>query len=207
MTTDPPVSRHGGRRPGAGRKPGQGPYGEATVAMRIPVSQAEALRHWLQRRKDFASDRPPRLGSQLDWVGSAALEPAAAPRPLCLSRVPAGFPSPADDYVEARIDLNDHLVKHPAATFFLRVKGHSMTGAGIFDNDLVIVDRSLEPVHGAVVIAVIDGELTVKRLALLPDGAVELRPEHPDFPVLRIGEFQDLNIWGVVTDVIHSVRP
>lgn len=128
-------------------------------------------------------------------------------RPLFLSRVRAGFPSPADDYVEERIDLNDHLVKHPAATFFLRVKGHSMTGAGIFDNDLVVVDRSLEPVDRAVVIAVIDGELTVKRLALLSDGGVELRPEHPDFPIIRLNEFQDLTIWGVVTDVIHSVRP
>ena len=82
-----------------------------------------------------------------------------------------------------------------------------MTGAGIFDNDLVIVDRSQHPANGAVVIAVLDGELTVKRLALLTNGEVELRPEYPDFPVIRISEFQDLNIWGVVTDVVHSVRP
>lgn len=203
----PSKPSRGGRRPGAGRKPGQGPYGEATVAMRIPVSQAEGLRHWLRNPRGSASEPHLRLESRLEWMGSAALDPAIAPRPLFLSRVPAGFPSPADDYVEERIDLNDHLVKHPAATFFLRIKGHSMTGAGIFDNDLVIVDRSLEPVHGAVVIAVVDGDLTVKRLALLPDGSVELRPENPDFPILRLSEFQELNIWGVVTDVIHSVRP
>ena len=82
-----------------------------------------------------------------------------------------------------------------------------MTGAGIFDNDLVVVDRSLDPVNGSVIIAVVDGELTVKRLALLPGGEVELRPENPEFPVIRLSEFQELNIWGVVTDVIHSLRP
>jgi DNA polymerase V len=148
------------------------------------------------------------LAPALDrWLAAPALQPPPQTRPLFLSPVRAGFPSPADDYVEERIDLNEHLVKHPAATFFLRVKGHSMIGAGIFDHDLVVVDRSLAPVHGAVVIAVIDGELTVKRLALLPGGGVELRPENPEFPVLRLREFQELNIWGVVTDVIHSVRP
>ncbi len=203
-----PPSSHGGRRPGAGRKPGYGPYGEATVPLRVPASQVETLRAWLEQQKPGATPGSHRACSvTLEWVGPAALEPPPLARPLFLSRVRAGFPSPADDYVEERIDLNDHLVKHPAATFFLRVKGHSMTGAGIFDNDLVVVDRSLEPVDGAVVIAVIDGELTVKRLALLSDGGVELRPEHSDFPVIRVSEFQDLAIWGVVTDVIHSVRP
>lgn len=205
--SDSSKTGHGGRRPGAGRKPGRGPYGEATVALRIPVSQVATLRTWLDARKGRLDSAPLPLGDTLAWVGAAALAPAPVPRPLFLSRIPAGFPSPADDYVEDCIDLNDHLVKHPAATFFLRVRGHSMTGAGIFDNDLVVVDRSLEPVSGAVVIAVLDGELTVKRLARLPDGAVELRPEHPDFAVIRLTEWHELNIWGVVTDVIHSVRP
>jgi DNA polymerase V len=143
----------------------------------------------------------------VEWIGRAALAPATLARPLFLSRVAAGFPSPADDYVEEGIDLNAHLIQHPAATFFLRVQGDSMIGAGIFDRDLLVVDRSLDPVSGAVVIAVLDGDLTVKRLALLPGGGVELRPENPEFPVLRLGEGQELNIWGVVTHVIHSVRP
>ena len=203
--TAPPS--HGGRRPGAGRKPGYGPFGEATVPIRVPASQAETVRAWLDRQKQRPSHRAAADAGAVEWVGPAALEPATLARPLFLSRVRAGFPSPADDYVEERIDLNAHLVKHPAATFFLRVKGHSMTGAGIFDHDLVVVDRSLDPVNGAVVIAVIDGELTVKRLALLLGGEVELRPENPEFPVIRLNEFQELSIWGVVTDVIHSVRP
>ena len=197
----------GGYRPGAGRKPGAGPFGEATVTMRIPISLADSLRGWLATRKRDNQAPSIRLGNTVEWVGPAAQEPSALFRPLFLSNVPAGFPSPADDYVEERIDLNAHLIKHPSATFFLRVKGHSMTGSGIFDNDLVVVDRSLDPVDGSVIIAVVDGELTVKRLALLPGGEVELRPENPEFPTIRLSEFQELNIWGVVTDVIHSVRP
>ena len=111
----------GGRRPGAGRKPGHGPDGEPTVAMRIPVSQAEAQQVWLQSRTRVVDSGPVGPGSTLEWVGEADLTPPPNPRPLFLSRIPAGFPSPADDYVEARIDLNTHLVKHPAATFFLQV--------------------------------------------------------------------------------------
>lgn len=140
-------------------------------------------------------------------AGHAPLQPLPKPRPLCLSPVLAGFPSPAEDHAGKSIDLNEQLIKHPAATFFMRIKGHSMNGAGIFDNDLVVVDRSLKPVNQSVVIAVIDGEFTIKRLALLQGGGIELRPENPDYPVIRLREFQELDIWGVVTDVIHSVRP
>lgn len=86
--------------------------------------------------------------------------------PVFLGRLPAGFPSPADDYIEGKLDLNRHLIKHPAATFFVRVTGNSMTGAGIHSGDLLIVDRSLEPTDGHVVVAVLDGELTVKRLQM-----------------------------------------
>ena len=168
--------RHGGNRQGSGRKHGQGPFGEATVAMRVPASQVEVLRAWLETRKKDHQDLAPGTGKYLDWIGPADLEPDSQTRPLFISKVPAGFPSPADDYVEERVDLNAHLIKHPSATFFLRVKGESMTGAGIFDNDLVIVDRSLDPMSGSVVIAVIDGELTIKRLVLIPGGEVELRP-------------------------------
>lgn len=136
-----------------------------------------------------------------------AAAPSSSPVqcPLYLERIQAGFPSPADDYIERHIDLNTHLVRHPAATFFLRVQGDSMTGAGIFDNDLLVVDRALAPNHNAIVIAVLDGELTVKRLALLAGGAVELRPENPAYPVVRLTEGQELHIWGVVAHVIHSL--
>ena len=125
-------------------------------------------------------------------------------RPLFTSRVQAGFPSPADDYMEGMLDLNKHLVKNPAATFFIRVTGESMKGAGIFPDDLLIVDRSLEPESGNVIIAVLDGELTVKRL-WRHNGKVELRAENPDFPTIRLAGTMELDIWGVVKHVIHSV--
>ncbi len=126
------------------------------------------------------------------------------PLPLFASRVPAGFPSPADDYVDQRLDLNTHLVEHPAATFFTRVSGHSMRGAGIHDGDLLIVDRALEPQDGRIVIAAVNGELTVKRLRLRKSGTW-LVPEHPDYRPLKITEGLDCVIWGVVTRVIHAL--
>ena len=127
------------------------------------------------------------------------------PRPLLLSRVPAGFPSPAEDYVEGSLDLNEHLVAHREATFFMRVQGHSMTGAGIQDGDLLVVDRSLEAGHGDIVVAVVDGELTVKRL-WRRGGRVRLLAENPAFAPIELKDGQELAVWGVVTSVIHRVR-
>jgi DNA polymerase V len=121
------------------------------------------------------------------------------------SRIPAGFPSPADDALDDTIDLNVHLVRHPAATFFLRVQGESMTGAGIQDGDLVIVDRAQEPRSGSVVVAAIDGELTLKYLQRdETTQAVWLQSAHPDYPPRPISEEMDFVIWGVVIHVIHS---
>ena len=117
---------------------------------------------------------------------------------------PAGFPSPADDHLDAAIDLNQQYVKNPSATFFVRVQGHSMIGAGIHDNDMLVVDRSLEAQNGAIVIAVVNGELTVKRL-LLNDGSLFLMPENPDYEPIEIKGFMDFHIWGVVAHVIHSL--
>ena len=126
------------------------------------------------------------------------------PRPLFLSGVSAGFPSPADDYLDRKLDLNEHLVRNPAATFFVRVAGDSMTGAGINDNDILVVDRSLEPCNGSIVIAVVNGELTVKRL-LKNKNSCRLAAENPDYPDLEIDEETPLEIWGVVTYAIHSL--
>jgi DNA polymerase V len=125
-------------------------------------------------------------------------------RPLFLVPVPAGFPSPADDYLEGALDLNEYLVKHKAATFFWRVTGDSMIGAGIHSGDLLIVDRSLEPRDGNVIIAVLDGELTVKRIEI-HDGKLFLVPENKDYPLIPITEEQSFQVWGVVTHVIHSL--
>lgn len=121
-------------------------------------------------------------------------------------QVAAGFPSPADDYLKAEtpLDLNEHLIKHPAATFFVRVRGDSMTGCGIFPDDILIVDRSLEPAHRKVVIAVVNGELTVKRLHQA-GGKVMLMPENAGYQPIVIEDEMELEIWGVVTCVIHPV--
>jgi DNA polymerase V len=134
-----------------------------------------------------------------------AAAPARRPLPLFASRIPAGFPSPADDYVESRLDLNELLVQRQEATYFLRVKGDSMQGAGIHSGDLIVVDRSIEAQDGSVVVAEVDGALTIKRLRL-GNGAPELHPDNPAYPVIRFKEGQELRIWGVVTSSVHTVR-
>ena len=124
--------------------------------------------------------------------------------PIFLGRLPAGFPSPADDYLEGKLDLNRHLIKHPAATFFVRVTGDSMIGAGIHSGDLLVVDRSLEPADKNVVVAVLDGELTVKRL-FKQNGILRLLPENLNYQPIEITPQQTIEIWGVVTSVIHAL--
>jgi DNA polymerase V len=119
-------------------------------------------------------------------------------------RVAAGFPSPAEDHVDSKLDLNRHFIKNPAATFFVRVSGDSMTGAGIHNGDLLIVDRSLEPLPGRVVIAVINGEHTVKRLHREGD-RILLLAENADYPPIEVSEMEELHIWGVVTCVLHTM--
>ncbi len=123
--------------------------------------------------------------------------------PLFGTKIPAGFPSPADDHLEATIDLNRQYVRHPAATFFVRVQGHSMIGAGIHNGDMLVVDRSLDAQSGAIVIAVVNGELTLKRLLIAGD-EVWLMPENPEFQPLQITDSMELQVWGVVAHVIHS---
>jgi DNA polymerase V len=126
------------------------------------------------------------------------------PRPVFLSRVPAGFPSPADDYIEQRLDLNEHLIQRESSTFFVRVAGRSMENAGIHDDDLLVVDRAVEPTDGSVVVAALDGELTVKRYRE-HDGQPVLVPEHDEHAPIPIDPGQDLVVWGVVQHVVHEV--
>ncbi len=130
--------------------------------------------------------------------------PPALKRPLFACSVSAGFPSPADDYIEGKLDLNELMVANPAATFFVRVAGDSMLGAGIHHNDILVVDRSLEPVSGKVVIAVVNGELTVKRLRRNGEGFA-LMAENPDYPDIPLSEESACEIWGVAAFVIHSL--
>lgn len=124
--------------------------------------------------------------------------------PLFLDSVPAGFPSPASDYCERTLDLNELCISKPAATYFVRAEGESMVDAGIFPGDVLVVDRSLEARHGDVVIAEYGGELTVKKLELKP--VVRLMPMNRNYLPLVIPEGDDLAIFGVVTTVIHSLR-
>ena len=119
-------------------------------------------------------------------------------------RISAGFPSPADDYIEKHLDLNEHLVKHPSATFFVKVEGESMINAGIHNGDILIVDRSLEAANKKIIVAVVNGELTVKRVCKKKD-ALFLVPENDDFKPLCVTEEMDFQVWGVVTSVIHKV--
>lgn len=118
--------------------------------------------------------------------------------------VAAGFPSPAQDYFDGRIDLNAHLIKDITSTYVVRVTGDSMQGAGISDGDELIVNRALEPKDGSVVVAVLDGELTVKRLRLTATGVV-LQAENPKYPDIKVSALSELTIWGVATRCLHHV--
>ena len=170
-------TKRGGRREGAGRPAGQGKYGEPTQSLRVPVSRIQDI-------KRFIAGEHQRI-------------------PLYSSKVPAGFPSPGEDHVEQYLDLNDQLIKHPSATFFVTASGDSMTDAGIHSGDMLIVDRSLEPTHGKIVIAAINGELTVKRLSKI-EGRLQLLPANPKYKPIDITDNHDLVIWGVVTHVVHT---
>ena len=122
--------------------------------------------------------------------------------PLFSSRVPAGFPSPGDDYIDQTLDLNE-LVKHPSDTFLVKVEGDSMINAGIHDGDILVVDRALEADNNKVVVANLDGELTVKRLSI-KDTRVLLMPDNPKYEPIEIRPLSDFRIMGVVTFVIHK---
>jgi DNA polymerase V len=125
-------------------------------------------------------------------------------RALLRKAVPAGFPAPADDCVERRVSLDEHLIQHRESTFFMRVAGHSMRDLGIFDGDLLVVDRSVPAAHGCVVVAVIDGEFTVKQLLYTAQGKV-LRAAHPDYAEIVIAPGQDFSVWGVVQWNVHRL--
>lgn len=123
--------------------------------------------------------------------------------PIFASAAQAGFPSPAEDYVEGQLDLNQHLIRRPAATFLVRVAGDSMTGAGIFPGDILIVDKSLAPLHGSIVVAVINGELTIKRLC--KQGSLRrLEADNPKYGPIEIPDDMEVWCWGVVTAAIRQ---
>jgi len=122
---------------------------------------------------------------------------------LYQSSVSAGFPSPADDYVDVKLDLNKYLIKHPSATFYVRVKGNSMINANIHDGDLLIVDKSKIPQNNDIAICVIDGDFTVKRLKMQGDD-IFLIPENPDYQPIKVVDGNNFQVWGVVSYIIHK---
>jgi DNA polymerase V len=168
----------GGNRAGSGRPKGSGKFGIETKAMRIPVTEIEAVLKFIHHK-----------GYRL---------------PFYQHSISAGFPSPADNDIDETLDLNELLIKHPAATFFLKVSGSSMINAGIHHNDILIVDRSVAPTDGKVVIASVNGELTVKRLSITHK-KIELVAENDAYSPIDITEDMELKIWGVVTNVIHHL--
>jgi DNA polymerase V len=164
--------------PRGGVRAGAGrPKREPTKAIRLPVS----LLSELERLRDGPN-------YQL---------------PVFSSKVQAGFPSPADDYIEGYLDLNSKFIRHPSSTFVLQATGDSMIEAGIFSGDWLLVDRSIEATDGRIVIAAVNGELTVKRLSS-KQGTVQLLPANPKFKPIDISDGSEMVIWGVVTLVLHE---
>lgn len=169
----------GGIRKGAGRPYGTGKFGVPTTPLRVPTHVVEDVRQFIAQGVKTC--------------------------PLYASSVKAGFPSPAEDYAEQHLDLNAHLITHPAATFFLRVSGDSMVNTGIFNGDLLIVDRSLEATPGKVVIAAVNGDLTVKRLEKTPKG-IFLVAENSNYAPIALEDSDQVQIWGVVIYAIHAIE-
>lgn len=195
-------TNRGGKRIGAGRKPWS-PFKESTVPLRVPESQEPVIRDFLEafkRKKEL---------EQLRNVTSI-VKPLEIPRilelPLYSTKVAAGFPSPADDHVEKRLDLNDYLISEAEATFFIRIKGDSMIEAGIFDNDVVVVDKSKRAKVGDIVLAEVDGEFTIKSLAKSKQGLPRLLPANPKFSHIEINEGQQFQILGVVTGSVRKFK-
>jgi DNA polymerase V len=124
--------------------------------------------------------------------------------PFLVAKISAGFPSPADDYIDKKLDLNELLIKHPSATFFVRVSGDSMIDAGINSGDILIVDRALEPAENRIVIAALNGELTVKRMRKI-NGRIYLIPENAAYDPIEVIPEMQFEVWGVVSHVIHQV--
>ena len=177
---------HGGKREGAGRPKGSGKYKEPTKAIRVPEGSICYI-------QDFLASYP-----DVKEVGRVTTDNVVKLEiPLFSSTVAAGYPSPAEDHIEDTLDLNDYMVQRPDSTFMLRVEGESMKNVGILPNDILVVDRSINASHNKIVIAAIDGELTVKRL-FHRGGLIKLLQENPAYPEIEIAGESDLKIWGVV---------
>jgi DNA polymerase V len=189
-------TKRGGIREGAGRRIGSGKFREPTSVVRIPTSQEPVIKDFL------AAYQKKRLNTDLDAVSEFEL-PSLHHEQVCLplysSKVSAGFPSPAEEHVEKRLDPNDFLIDQQDATFFVTIQGYSMIDVGLLPGDKAVVDRSKTPNIGNIVLAVINGEFTIKTLAKNKSGAPRLLPANKDFKPIEITEEMQFEIWGVVT--------
>jgi DNA polymerase V len=186
----------GGIRRNSGRKAGSTKYGEPTVVRRLPASWVPFLDQALDNHKLVMKS------ADVMQIDPAGVDSHLA-LPMAGSKVAAGFPSAAEDFIEGKLDLNDLLVKRPTATFYVRVAGESMRDAGIFPGDILVVDRGENPKHGHVVVALVNGELTVKRL-YRKGKIIRLDAENPAYPNIEIQGETELTIWGVVRANVHQ---
>lgn len=193
--------KKGGARPGAGRPKGSGRFGKSgTKVMRVPEDRLGEVMELLQFPKKSCLE-PGSLSLGEIWSAKTG---RAVPVTFYSVTVSAGQPCPVDAIEEGRLDINDHLLSDPDETFFVRVSGDSMINAGIHPGDLLVVDRQRRPESGKVAVVVVNGELTVKRL-FKDKSRLYLVPENTNYPTLEISEEMDIYIWGVVTNVIHSL--
>lgn len=193
----PQTNSHGGRRPGAGRKKGSGTK-ESTVVMRVPQSQQAIIQDLITAHQTNLP-APGRILSLNISRPATTLNKISLP--LFSSKVAAGFPSPADEHVEKRLDPNDFLIDNEEATFFVTIEGHSMIDAGLLPGDKVVVDRSKDARKNNIVLAVVDGEFTIKRLSKDTNGRPLLLPENNTgaYSPILIKDGMQFEIWGVVT--------
>lgn len=168
----------GGKRKGAGRPKGTGKFGEPTKAVRLPISKIDDIMNFI--------------------------ECDALTLPVYSTKAQAGYPAPDDNVPAEKVNLTDRLMENPKAMFLARMDDSAMEKIGIFPDDLLLADKSVEPQDGHVVVAVLDGKFIIRRL-VVKNGKIELKSENPKFPTIKIKDAAKFNIWGVVRRVIHTV--
>ena len=195
------MKSRGGKRENAGRPLGTNAYGESTVPIRVPKSQATKIKNFL---KAYSIKSESDCIDFYEHIRQVSRPKAGITLPLFSSKVAAGFPSPADDHIEKRLDINDYLIEQADATFLVTITGLSMRDVGLLPKDIAIVDRSKVAHIGSMVMAIVDGEFTIKFLGLGEEGKPILMPANPDFKVIEIKENMQFEIWGVVTGSIRK---
>ena len=196
------MATRGGKRNNAGRPQGTGKYGEPTTVVRIPTSQENTV-------KDFLGAlEKKRLREGQDNVAeivAIAADQSVLALPLYTSKVSAGYPTPAEEHVEKRMNPSEYLIENDTDTFFVRVKGDSMIDAGIFEDDVLVVDRSRLAQIGDIILAMLDGEFTVKTLGKSKHGP-RLLPANKNYPVIDISPEQSFQVWGVITGSMRKFK-